>query len=91
MAVKTVRVVSGADEVRAYCRENYVERARSAGQSKFSICAGDVRDALGWKSRMPSICSAIGASKFVDDNGIIRIGLDGPTNGSTTTFHFQFR
>ncbi len=82
--------MSHADEVRTYCRKNYVEKARLAGQREFSIRAGDVKDALGWKSRMPSICSAIGATKFAEENGIIRIGLDGPTNGSSTTFHFQF-
>jgi hypothetical protein len=59
--------MSYADEVRAYCQRNYVERSRAAGQDKFSIRAGDVGDALGWKSRMPLICAAIGATKFTDE------------------------
>lgn len=82
--------MSYADEVRAYCTRHYIQAARAAGKSEFSIRVGDVHDALEYKNRAPLICSAIGASKFCDANGITRIAVEGPLNGSTTIFRFAF-
>ena len=83
--------MSYADDVRAYCQENYVGPAREAGRRQFSIRAGDVHSALGYKNRLPLVCSAIGATTFVEENGLTRISIDGPMHSSTTTFKFEFR
>ena len=76
--------MSHADEVRAYCTRRYVQAARSDGQKEFSIRVGDVHDALGYKNRLPLVCSALGATKFCEANGIKRTAVEGPLNGSTT-------
>lgn len=36
-----------ADDVRTYCRAQYIERARAAGLREVAIRAGDVHTALG--------------------------------------------
>ena len=41
--------MSHADDVREYCGRHYVEKARSAGDREFSIRAGDVHAALGYR------------------------------------------
>lgn len=78
-----------ADEVRAYCNRHYVQPARSAGEKEFSIRAGDVHEAMGYKNRMPLVCSAIGAAIFSETNAARRISVDGPLNGANTVFRFR--
>jgi hypothetical protein len=82
--------VNHADEVRAYCVHRYLQPARTAGQKEISIRAGDVHAAMGFKNRLPLVCSAIGASVFCDNNGLRRLAVEGPLNGANTVFRFQF-
>jgi hypothetical protein len=83
-------MASHSDEVRAYCRRHYIDAARAAGQIEFSIRAGDVHAALGYKNRLPLVCSALGATLFSDANGVRRVSVEGPMNGSNTLFRFAF-
>lgn len=82
--------MSHADEVRAYCVRNYVQPARASGADQFSIRAGDVHEALNYANRLPLVCSAIGATRFCENNGLRRVGIDGPLNGANTVFRFEF-
>ena len=82
--------MSYADEVRAYCSRRCVNPARVSGQKDFSIRAGDVHDAMGYRNRLPLVCSAIGATVFCASNGVQRTGVEGPPNGSNTVFRFCF-
>lgn len=82
--------LSYADEVRAYCGKRYVQPARRNGDKEFSIRAGDVHGAMGYKNRLPLVCSAIGATIFAEAHGLRRVGIDGPLNGSNTMFRFEF-
>jgi 5-methylcytosine-specific restriction enzyme B len=81
--------MSHADDVRAYCKRNYVEVARNKGERTVSIRSGDVHAALGYKNRMPLVCSAIGSNKFEELCKVRRISVKGPVNGANTVFTFE--
>jgi 5-methylcytosine-specific restriction enzyme B len=83
--------MSLADDVREHCRVHYVEPARGRGESTVSIRAGDVHTALGYKNRLPLVCSALGAKAFEELCRIERAAVDGPLNGASTTFTYRFR
>jgi hypothetical protein len=84
-----VSIMGYADEVRAYCSRHYIQPARAAGKKEISIRAGDVHKAMGYKSRMPLVCSAIGTALFSEQNGIRRVSVDGPLNSANTVFRFK--
>jgi 5-methylcytosine-specific restriction enzyme B len=81
--------MSYADDVRIYCKKNYVDVARGKGEKTVSIRSGDVHAALGYKNRYPLVCSAIGSNKFEELCGIRRIAVDGPINGVNTVFTYE--
>jgi 5-methylcytosine-specific restriction protein B len=81
--------MSFADDVREHCRAQYVAPARARGDSTVTIRAGDVHVALGYKNRMPLVCSALGSKTFEQTCKVERLSLDGPTNGANATFTFR--
>ena len=81
--------MSHADDVRAYCKQNYVDVARMKGEKTAAIRSGDVHAALGYKNRYPLVCSAIGSNKFEEMCGVKRISVEGPINGVSTIFTFE--
>jgi 5-methylcytosine-specific restriction enzyme B len=81
--------MSYADDVRLYCKKNYVDTARAKGEKTISIRSGDVHSALDYKNRYPLVCSAIGSNKFEELCRIKRIAVDGPLNGVSTVFTFE--
>jgi hypothetical protein len=78
-----------ADDVREYCRINYIEPARSSGDSTVAIRAGDVHSALGYKNRHPLVCAAIGSKMFAELCRVERVALAGPHSGANTVFTFR--
>ena len=81
--------MSIADDVREHCRVHYVEPARTRGEPTVAIRTGDVHSALGYKNRLPLVCSAIGAKPFEEVSRVERVGVDGPLNVANTTFTFR--
>lgn len=81
--------MSFSDDVREHCRVRYVEPARSRGESKITIRAGDVHSVLGYKNRHPLVCSALGAMTFEESCQVSRVAIDGPLNGANTVFTFR--
>jgi 5-methylcytosine-specific restriction enzyme B len=81
--------MSYADEVRIYCKANYVDAARSKGEKTVSIRSGDVHEALNYKNKYPTVCSAIGSNKFEELCNVKRILVEGPLNGVNTVFIFE--
>ena len=77
-----------SDEVRNYCVTNYLQPARARGDYTFSIHSGDVHRALNYANRYPLVCSAVGAERFENENGITRVAISGPINSSRTIFIF---
>lgn len=81
--------MSFADDVREHCRLRYVVPARARGESTVTIRTGDVHSALGYKNRLPLVCSALGAKTFEEACQVERVGVNGPLNGANTTFTFR--
>lgn len=80
-----------ADEVRRHCIENIVDPARKAGKKEIEIRAGDIHNAMGYQSRMPLVCSALGAKKFEETAGVERLSITGPLTGANAVFRFKIR
>jgi len=73
-AVKPIKVVGGnkmvkvrgripsnnlTDSIRRYIGENRIEPAKKRGVKEITVRAGDIHDAMGLKSRIPAVCSAL--------------------------------
>ena len=78
-----------ADEIRRYCRDNYVLPSKKNTQLVVAIKSGEVHEQLSFKNRLPAICSVLGSRSFEEDNNIIRIAIDGPLNGASTIFVYK--
>lgn len=63
--------------------------ARRRGEKQIVIRAGDIHKDMGYQSRMPLVCAALGAKKFEEFAGVERISLTGPTNGANAIFTFR--
>lgn len=81
--------MSYADQVRTHCGENIIRPARAAGRREVEIRAGDVHADLGYKNRLPLVCSALGAAIFEERYRVRRKAVEGPLNGSNTLFRFE--
>jgi len=82
--------MSHADRIRIHGRERYVLPARERGQSRFSIRAGDVVQALQLSGRTPAVCSALKTHQFLKDNCLRLIETTGPKSGQSTTVTFTY-
>jgi len=80
-----------AHKVREYCKTQLIDPARARGDTTVSIRAGDIHKALGFKNRLPLICSALGANAFEKLARVQRISLEGPTNGANAVFTFRLK
>jgi len=80
-----------ADKIREYCIENYIKPARLRGDIGVFISVGEVHKNLYLKNSLPAVCAALGTETFEDEANTRRIYIDGPINGSSTTFAFLFK
>jgi len=78
-----------ADDIRSFAATNYVEPARKSGRAKVTIVAGDVHAAMGLKSRVPAVCSALRARAFEVECGVALEGSSGPHQSTTTQLSFR--
>jgi 5-methylcytosine-specific restriction enzyme B len=78
-----------ADRVREYCKSRIIEPARARGDETVSIRAGDVHSALGFKNRLPLVCSVLGTTIFEESARVERISIAGPMNGANAVFTFR--
>ena len=78
-----------ADQIRNYVRNALIEPARQRGQITARVKAGEVHAALGLKNRMPAVCSALDADKFLQDAGVILVSREGPKQGSSAEWVFE--
>ena len=83
--------MSYADDVRTYCKENIIDRARPRGEKQVTIRAGDIHTTMGYRNRMPLVCAALGSNKFEEVAEVERVSLTGPTNGANALFTFRIR
>ena len=78
--------MSLADDIRQYVAKRYIEPARREGRSAVSIRAGDVHKAMGLIRRVPAVCDAMRAEKFMDMANVKVESITGPKQSTTTTF-----
>jgi hypothetical protein len=81
-----------ADRVRSFVLDTYVTPARAENISEIRVKAGDIDKALGFRfRRLPLICSALRATKFLEMARAELVGEEGPESGASTTTTFKFR
>ena len=78
-----------SENVRIYCRDTHVVPARKRGEKQITIRAGDIHKELGFKNRLPLICSALGTELYNKMANVKRISIEGPVIGANTRFTFQ--
>jgi len=81
--------MSYSDDIRKHCAQRYVEPARARRVREVRIRAGDVHRDRGYRSRIPLVCSALGANAFGEMCRVGRKEILGPLNGSNTVFVFE--
>lgn len=80
-----------ADCVRDFVIATYIEPARSEGQRRISVRAGDIDKALGFRyRRLPLICTTLRGKKFLEAGRIILLEESGPPSGLSTTMTFTY-
>jgi hypothetical protein len=84
-----------SDQVREIARSHYVEPAISAGRREFSIPVRGMLETLaplGFPANnTPQVCSAIQAGKFLRENKVEIVGIDGPASKISTTVVVHYR
>jgi 5-methylcytosine-specific restriction protein B len=80
-----------ADRVRQYVLDDIIQPARLKGLPTVRLRAGDVHQALGLQNRMPAVCGALDAEKFLSYAQVLLVSREGPLQGSTTTWVFELK
>ena len=88
--MNSTRSVSGAELIRQYSVDSYVEAARRRGDRRFSINAGEVHKALKLENLVPSVCNALASEKFRDENRLRLVSKTGPPSGKSTTVTYTY-
>lgn len=85
-----------SDLIRSWAKEKHVEAARSSGLAGFSIAVRDILNELKDKGlppgHTPQVCNALRSSKFVRENGLAIVSVDGPPSlqSPTVVVHYRF-
>jgi len=77
-----------ADKIRAFVIRFRIDPARKAGKREVTVRAGDVHSQAGLENRMPAVCGALDAKKFVDAHGIELLSRTGPHQGANVEWVF---
>lgn len=80
-----------ADQIRQFVVDEYVTPARNAGSPHVRIVSGDIHKRMGLEDRMPAVCGAIDAQKFVELAGVSLVSRSGPHQSSTVEWVFRIR
>jgi hypothetical protein len=78
-----------SDLIREFVNRHYIEPARKAGKKQISVRAGEVHSKMLLTSRMPQVCSALGATLFETEYRVKLIQRDGPHNGGNLELTFE--
>lgn len=78
-----------ADQIRQFVLEKYINPARNQGHLTVTVVAGKIHTGLGLENRMPAVCSALDADKFLSFAHIRLVSRSGPHQGSTATWVFE--
>jgi hypothetical protein len=96
MATNLKAKTSGlSDKVRSTARAGFVQPAIRSGKREFSIRVRDLLDTLvpaGFPAgHTPQVCSAIQTAKFLEENGLEIVDVDGPKSKVSTTVVVHYR
>jgi len=82
---------SPTDQVRQYVLRQYIEPSRRRRDMTVRIVAGEVHGALGMNNRFPTVCNALSARKFLEENHLVLEKREGPPKGLGARVTFTFR
>jgi hypothetical protein len=80
-----------ADQVKEFARHQYIEPARRRGETSVRVVAGDVHRALRFVNRVPTVCTALRSTRFLEENGLILEKREGPPSGLGTKVAYTYR
>jgi hypothetical protein len=78
-----------ADEIRAFAVSRYIKPARRKGSvvpPRVTIVSGDIVRQLKLQQRVPAVCGALDAQKFLNENNLKLVQRTGPKHGMTATW-----
>lgn len=78
-----------AEDIRQFVIANYIAPARTRGERRVTVRAGDVHRDMKLENSMPAVCSAIGGMRFWNEAGVRELSREGPANSSTVLFTFE--
>ncbi len=81
-------LTTGADRIRLYALNRFIEPARERGAKEVSIRAGDIAAAMGLMA-FPNICQALGGKKFQRLAQVPPPLIERPDPSSSTTFTYK--
>lgn len=85
-----------SDTVRETATKQFVKKSLGRGEKMFSIKVSDLKAVLersGFpRNHTPQICSALRSGKFLRNNNLELVSIDGPPSQTSTTvvFHYRF-
>jgi len=82
--------VALADDIREYVLVALIKPARRRGEKTVTFIALDVHRDMGLQeNRMPAICEALDAQKFLDFAGVTLQKREGPQQSTTARWVFR--
>jgi hypothetical protein len=78
-----------SDEIREFCKKNYIDPARLSGVKTVRIRAGNVHDGLKYMNRHSAVCSALGTPEFETMCNVKKIAMEGHVNTEKTVFVYE--
>jgi hypothetical protein len=82
---------SPTNQVRDYVLREYIKPGRRRRDVTVRIVAGEVHRALGLNNRFPTVCNALSARKFLEENRLVLEKREGPPKGLGARVTFTFR
>lgn len=82
-------LMRGADRIRHFARNYFIEPAREQGEGQISIAVREISNSLKLDNWFPVICNALGKPKFQELADVAAPSFTTPNPSSTTIFTFQ--
>jgi len=82
---------SPTKQVREYVVRKYIEPGRRRRDVTVRIVAGEVHRELGLNNRFPTVCNALSARKFLEENRLVLEKREGPPKGMGARVTFTYR
>lgn len=77
------------DTIRSFCKENYINPARSRGDSHITIRIAEVARAFGLEPDSHVICDAVWSTEFEMENNLFRVSNSCLRNSKVSNMVFR--